>query len=183
MDILAYHGTNYNIAKLIVSEGFTFKKNPEHWLGNGIYLYQDYSLAKWWTTNPTHKFGSNINEPAIVSCNLHLNEDKIINLLKLEDYFQFSDIFEEEFYVRYKQQHPLKPPTWSQLRCAYCDFLSKAYDLDAIIGNFNKQDQPYLPLKHNNVFDDFLLQYTEVQICVFNQDIISNLKIEKLMER
>lgn len=58
MNILAYHGTDYNIAKLIITQGFTFNKNPEHWLGNGIYLYQDYSLAKWWTTNPTKNLGT-----------------------------------------------------------------------------------------------------------------------------
>lgn len=180
MDILAYHGTDYNIAKLIISEGFSFRRNPEHWLGNGIYLYQDFSLAKWWTTNPTNKFGSSIDEPAIVTCSLHLNEDKILNLLRLEDYFQFSNVFENVFYKRYRGHHPTTPPSWSQLRCAYCDFLNTAYDLDAIIGNFNKQDQPYLPPRHNNEFDDFLLQYTEVQICVFNPDIITDLRIERL---
>ena len=77
MNILAYHGTDYNIAELIVSHGFTFNRNPKHWLGNGIYLYQDYSLAKWWTTNPTKKFGSNVKERAIVFCNVNLDENKI----------------------------------------------------------------------------------------------------------
>lgn len=180
MNILAYHGTDYNIAKLIITQGFTFNKNPEHWLGNGIYLYQDYSLAKWWTTNPTKKFGNNVKERAIVTCNICLDENKIINLLKLDDYCQFSNIFEENFYPRYKEQHPINPPSWTQLRCAYCDYLNLTYELDAIIGNFNKQDQPYLPPIHNNEFDDFLLQYTEVQICVFNKNIISDIKIEKI---
>lgn len=181
MNIRAFHGTDYYIAKKIVKEGFSFKKNPEHWLGNGVYLYQDYSLAKWWTTNPTRKFGSEVKERAIISCKLNIDRDKVLNLLKLDDYLQFSQIFEEEFYAEYKLRNPIKPPSWTQLRCAYCDYLSMTYELDAIIGNFNKQDQPYLPGKHNNEFDDFLLQYTEVQICVFNEDIITGMTVEKVM--
>ena len=178
--MMAYHGTDYSIAELIVSQGFAFHKNPEHWLGNGIYLYQDYSLAKWWTTNPTKKFGSSIKERAIVSCRLSLDENRIINLLKLDDYLQFSNIFEEEFYPRYKKRNPIVMPSWKQLRCAYCDYLNIAYELDAIIGNFNKQDQPYLPQKHRNEFDDFLLQYTEVQICVFDKKMITDVTIQKI---
>lgn len=179
MNILAYHGTDYKVAEKIAKEGFAFKKNKEHWLGNGIYLYQDHSLAKWWTTNPTNKFGSDIKERAIICCNICIDEKKTINLLNLEDYCQFLNIFEEEFYPKYELHNPIIPSSWAQLRCAYCDYLHLAYELDAIIGNFNKQDQPYLPIKKNNDFDNFLLQYTEVQICVFNADIIKIAEIEK----
>lgn len=179
-NMMAYHGTDLNVANKIRSEGFKFKTSDEHWLGNGIYLYSDYSLAKWWTTKPTKKFGSEINEPAILYCNIKLKDEKVLNLLKLEDYVQFSDIFEREFYPMYKKQHPIKLPTWKQLRCSYCDYLKEAYDLEAIIGNFYIQDQPYLPEKHNNIFDEFLIQYTEIQICVFKKDIIKTIKIEKL---
>lgn len=180
MNILAYHGTDYNNAKSIVSQGFTFKRNREHWLGNGIYFFQDYSLAKWWTTRPTVKYGSNIQERAIVSCNIRFSEKKVMNLLKLEDYRQFSNIFESDFYPLYKKQPPINPPKWQQLRCAYCDYLSKTFKLDAIIGNFDAQAQPYLPSKHSKAFEDFLLKYTEIQICVFNKDIIDNMEIEKI---
>ena len=180
MEILAYHGTDYSIAQKIIIEGFKFKRNPEHWLGNGIYLFQDYSLASWWTTQPSAKFGSKVETPAIISCNIKTSDDKILNLLKLEDYVQFSEIFEDEFYPIYQTRHPHKAPSWKQLRCAYCDYLCMTYDLDVIIGNFNKQNQPYLPPKHNNEFDKFLLHYTEVQICVFNSNVISNMKIEKI---
>lgn len=180
MIIQAYHGTDYGIAEKILNEGFLFKKNKEHWLGNGIYLFPDYSLAKWWTTQPSTQFGSKISNPAIVSCDIEIEEEKILNLLSLEDYKQFSELFEKSFLPTYKEYNPHKVPLWKQLRCTYCDFLKKTYELDAIIGNFNKPDQPYLPPKHKNVFDKFLLQYTEVQICVFNSKIIKNKKIERV---
>lgn len=181
--MMAYHGTDYDVANKIVTNGFLFNRNPKHWLGNGIYLYQDFSLAEWWTTRPTNKFGKKINNPAIISCDIDIAERKILNLLRLKDYCEFSSIFEEKFYPLYKSRRKKKRPTWNQLRCAYCDFLSMTYNLDAIIGNFNKQDQPYLPLKHHNEFDDFLLQYTEVQICVFNKEILTIEKVEKLNDR
>ncbi len=179
--MIVYHGTDYENAKRICSEGFTYKAKPNHWLGNGVYFFQDYSLAKWWTTNPTKEFGSRISKPAIIQCNLEVDDSQMLNLLKLEDYIQFSDIFDKEFYTKYYEpRHPYEPPKWERLRCAYCDYLRETYELDMIIGNFDKPDQPYLPSKHGNEFDEFLLQYTEVQICVFNEEIIKDLSIERL---
>lgn len=178
--MIAYHGTDYENAKKICSEGFTYKPNEEHWLGNGVYFFMDRSLAKWWTTNPTDKFGDEVKKPAIICCNLEIDENRTINLLNLENYIQFSEIFEDFYYSKYKPQHPYETPTWQKLRCTYCDYLAKTYELDMIIGNFNKPDQEYLPPKHNNEFDKFLLQYTEVQICIFNKSIITDMTIERI---
>lgn len=35
--MVVYHGPDYEIEKRICSEGFTYKANPNHWLGNGVW--------------------------------------------------------------------------------------------------------------------------------------------------
>ena len=74
--IYCYHGTDYTLGQIICGEEFSIKKNDEHWLGNGIYFYHDLSLAEWWTTQPTSKFGSFINNPAIITCEIEVDEKK-----------------------------------------------------------------------------------------------------------
>lgn len=180
MEAEIYHGTDYRNAVKIKSEGFTYKPNKEHWLGNGVYFYQDYSLAKWWTQNPTSKFGTKVEKPAILCCKIEVDDNKILNLLKLEDYIMFCSIFEQEFYLRYKQRSSLVSHSWKKIRCAYCDYLKREFELDMLVGNFYKIDQPYQPNKNNNIFDLFLLKYTEIQICIFNTDVIKKIEIMEL---
>lgn len=194
MEAEIFHGTDYKNAVKIKSEGFTYKPNKEHWLGNGVYFYQDYSLARWWTQNPTSKFGTKVEKPAILCCKIEVDDNKVLNLLKLEDYFMFRSIFEKEFYPRYRQRRikyiphtlivgmelPLEPISKEKMRCAYCDYLKREFELDMIVGNFYKVDQPYLPQEPMNIFDSFLLQYTEIQICIFNTDIIKEIQIKEL---
>ncbi|MBD5399160.1 MAG: hypothetical protein HDR57_00785 [Treponema sp.] len=47
MKVLAFHGTDYDVAQKIDHEGFISKPSLEHWLGNAIYFYIDELLAKW----------------------------------------------------------------------------------------------------------------------------------------
>lgn len=181
MDMLVYHGTDERAAGNIIMDGFVSKYNDEHWLGNGTYFFTDFSLAKWWVTRPSEKFGTKINVPVVLQCSIHVDDDRVLDLLKLDDYIQFSNIFEKEFYPQYVEWETEKTPIWKKLRCAFCDYIKKVYEIDAIIGNFYKQNQPYLPGKHGNVFDDFLLQYTEVQVCVFNREIIGDKDMKMLV--
>ena len=66
MKVLAFHGTDYDVAQKIDHEGFISKPSLEHWLGNAIYFYIDELLAKWWTTRPSNKFGTSISWITII---------------------------------------------------------------------------------------------------------------------
>lgn len=175
-----FHGTDMELAKKIQSEGFSIKPSKEHWLGNGIYFYSDYSLAKWWTTNPTNKFGTMVKEPAILKCSITKHDLKVLNLLKLEDYKLFCEDFEKYFWPKYIEAHPKEIPNYKQIRCAYCDVLKAMYDLDVIIGNFNILEQPYMPQIQNKTLETLNLRYTEIQVCVFDKNIVSIDEIERI---
>ena len=183
-EITVYHGTDYDIAELIVSGGFKYNKNDEHWLGNGIYFYSDLSLAKWWTKKPSNKFGADIKKPAIIKCILSIDEDNIMDLSKLEDYLIFSQIYKDEFLPKVYDGDIIIPKykgtgrfDSKKLRCSYCDTIKDQYDLKALVGTFNIPHQPYLPKEYGEGFKYFSINYIETQICVFDADVIIDKQI------
>ena len=174
-----FHGTDQKYINEIIDKGFICKKNEEHWLGNGIYFYADISLAKWWTTNPSKKFGSKINDPAIIKCQIEAERKKVLDLRDLSDYIKFVEIYREEFLRMFYSVHieineDNKMRFAKKIRCAYCDYIQKRLDLIMIIGNFDIPEQPYQPKEYGELFNKFDIKYIETQICIYNQDIIIN---------
>lgn len=172
----AFHGTDKKWVSAIISDKFTYRKNKEHWLGNGVYFFIDLDLAKWWTTNPTKKFGGNIDKRAIIHCNISVGRDEVLDLRTLQDYKQFVDIYREEYLPNFFNRGIIfnKKIQARTIRCAYCDYLKTRYNLKMIIGTFYMPTQPYLPEKYGKLFNRFNISYIEAQICVFDQDIIKN---------
>lgn len=176
MEIIAYHGTDFEIAEQIKKNGFIAKESPEHWLGNGIYFFLDESLAKWWT-KIDKPFGSKIIKPAIIKCKLTFEDNKLFNLLQLNTYNEFIDMF-SDFYKMYCKNKPTILPNWKKLRCTFCDYVHIIKNLDGILGNFIKKEASYKNSSNQN-FKKLLLEYTEIQICVFNEKCISDIEIMK----
>ncbi len=152
-----------------MKKGFVHRQNPEHWLGNGIYFYFDYSLAEWWATKPTRRFGHEIKNKCILTTTLSINRDKILDLRRLEDYqdcvFAFHT-FNSKIVPRLEED---TIHNRDKLRCAFFDWLFDAYTIDCIIGSFTHDGKAYLntmpfaDLERLKIFD---LPYVETQICV-----------------
>jgi hypothetical protein len=179
-----FHGTDKTAAIEIINSNFLYKKSEEHWLGNGAYFYLDYSLAKWWTSKPSKKFGTKINEPAILKCSIEVNYDEILDLRKLESFEEFAKIYKSDFLPKVFDDtiicHGISGANIKdvkKLRCTYCDYLSKLYELKAIIGTFHLPSQPYLKDDYGDGFNQFDIAYTETQLCVFDQGIIKEKEI------
>lgn len=184
MLIEGYHGTDYLIAQKIAQDSFVFKYNEEHWLGNGVYFYLDFSLAEWWTSKPSKKFGADVYKPAIIKCSLSIDEDEVIDLRKLKDFLEFSKIYKNDFLPEVFSGriacHGVNGNSifnTKKLRCTYCDYLKTQYEIRAIIGTFHLPEQPYLIEDYGDGFKRFDISYTETQICVFDQNIITDKKI------
>lgn len=170
--IVGYHGTDEDIAESILTGKFLCKKNDEHWLGNGVYFFTDYSLAEWWTTNPTKKFGSTIKKPAIIKCTMEVEESNICDLQVLSDFLEYNRIYNEEFLPKLVKKNSQEDLKIKKIRCALCDYIQELFRVRAIIGNFDEPQQPYLPESYKRGFLRLRLPYIETQICVFDQDII-----------
>lgn len=177
----AYHGTDISNVDSIIKSGFICKPNKYHWLGNGIYFYMDYSLAKWWTTNPTNKFGVNVKDGAIIKCKISVKDKCVLDLRELKDYTKFVDIYRNEFLpflfrgnLTSDDKDIIDTKT---LRCTYCDYLNIRYKYKLIIGTFYLPTQPYMPKEYGEFFDTFNISYIESQICIFDSKIIINKEV------
>lgn len=175
-EIILYHGTDMSCAKKIIDEGFEVRPNPEHWLGNGVYFYEDFALAKWWTTNPSKKFGARITDKAIVKCKINYNESNILNLRLIDEYEFFM-----QQYFGFLESYALKGPRRNlrtkEFRCTFCDFVQSRFDYEMFIGTFYEPNQPYLPPEYKSFLGAVHLPYIEVQHCVFNEKIIEPVEI------
>lgn len=186
-DITAFHATDLEAARNIKKNGFIIKHNPKHWLGNGVYFYLDESLAKWWLTKPSQSFGTEINNPAIINSSITLDESKILDLRKLDDYKVFVERFNKEFYPDIKSgkvssslnSENKTDVDFELIRCAYCNYLKISYEYMAIIGTFEHISQPYLPKINGDCFKKFGIRYIETQLCIFDRSCIIRNEIDK----
>lgn len=183
----AYHGTDMSNAESILKNGFRCKPNKHHWLGNGIYFYMDFSLAHWWTTNPTRKFGVKIRNPAIIKCKIQAKNDNVLDLRKLKDYTKFVEIYRNEFLpflfrgeLTSIDNEAIDVKT---LRCTYCDYLNLKYNYKLIIGTFYLPTQPYMPTEYGKFFETFNISYIESQICIFDTSVISSKELVTMDRR
>lgn len=174
INFFAYHGTDLERAKEIVKSDFIYKHNSKHWLGNGVYFYLDYSLAKWWTTNPSKMFGTKINTESIIQVEIEIDENDILDLRILEDYKEFSDIYYNEFIPEIDTGilGEINSHNYKKVRCSFCDYLKNSYDLKCIIGNFDIPSQRYIPNKCRKLSDYLKLHYIETQVCLFDTQLI-----------
>jgi hypothetical protein len=182
MRFRCYHGTDYENAEKILSTGFLCRRNKKHWLGNGVYFFLDCSLAEWWNSNPTNKFGVEVKTPAIIECTAEISDKEVLDLRKLNDYTVFSQIYRQNFLPVYFKSDRITNNVHKigtdELRCSFCDYISKRHGIKAIIGTFNSSSQPYLPVCGFG-FSELNMPYFETQVCVFDQSIIKSKALVK----
>ncbi len=165
MRLELYHGTDYEIAQAIEREGFIIKKNDEHWLGNGIYFYIDDTLAKWWTTNPTKKHGSVINNPAIIKSALVVPNEHVLDLRKKDDFNKLI-VWEAEYRSKFMEYASGDEININKYRCALFDDIFCRRSIDVIICGFDSKEQPYNDNRMVELLNKLKIAYTEVQVCV-----------------
>ena len=178
-----YHGTDFNIAQKICKEEFICKENLEHWLGNGIYFFTDESLAKWWTTKPSRKFGHDIAQSAIIKCDLEVNKENVLDITTIDGYNICLETF-DYFWRKYVSKNPPVTVTdFRRLRCAFFDWVMKTQNIDVIIVSFHLPNQPYIKKIADLIFDKFNISYGEVQVCLKQdkQHLLTNKRIEQIL--
>jgi hypothetical protein len=180
--LTGYHGTDKSVANSILNEGFLCKKNKEHWLGEGIYLYIDKSLAEWWTTKPTQKHGIDIKNPVVVECEIELDESRVLNLCSLDNYEKYISLYNSFFREWGYGYRPTGEVSFKELRCAFFNYVSLVFQIDVIIAPFILPNQPYMPQYANTQFaNEMHILYTEVQVCI-REDKQSIIKRKNIIE-
>lgn len=181
--VRGYHGTFKSAVKDIIDKGFEVKLRDDHWLGQGIYLYTDFELSKWWVQTKIDRLLLN-EETAVIEV-LCKSDIKVLNLDNFEGMNFFYRVFEEVFKelkkldvtVKLKKSSSSKDKTKNL--CFALDLIKKEYDIDVVINTFIKGNPSYGEFntrKFEKEYFPFGLNYKETQICISSNDCIDSKK-------
>lgn len=184
LEFTVFHGTDLSVATDIINNGFQCKLSDEHWLGNGIYFYEDFSLAQWWTKNKTKKFSMNITNPAIIECKIKIASDRVLNLCELNGFKLYTELLDSFFSIHEKLGiRPKECIDVKKMRCIFFNFIFEMNKIDMIIAPFLKIDQPYFPkCEKELIFNRMNIMYTEKQFCLRENCQASIIISKKVME-
>ena len=87
---IGYHGTSVSNADLIKSNGFTISQNESHWLGQGVYFFEDdFHEAERWTLYVCKRAnGVVFKARIIVKENNYLDLNTRSGIKRLNDWFE-----------------------------------------------------------------------------------------------
>lgn len=177
--VRGYHGTFESVVKDIIDLGFKMEKRSDHWLGQGIYLYSEFALSKWWIETKINKLHLN-EEPAVIEVVCKDNV-KVLNLDSVEGVNFFLSALEEVLEelkqlnctFKFKKDSSIK--SIIKNRCFVLDLLKKKYEIGVVIYTFEKTKPSYGEFDLEKFErENFLIgiRYKETQICISNNNCI-----------
>lgn len=178
-NITAYHGTKSCFKDAILKKNFRVKephKKDNHWLGHGVYFFDEYELAYWWAetkvTVHNQKYGEN-NSASVIEAYIVYNKCVDLDTFKGRNiFFLFWQQYEKklvrkgivlDFAAGEKDSRLIQ----ERKRCFALDCFKKEMGIDVLIYTFTRKDPSYEKSKHNlKIASAFGMEYKEKQICV-----------------
>ncbi|MGB1206931.1 MAG: hypothetical protein ACPG5B_14900 [Chitinophagales bacterium] len=180
--LIGFHGTNFFLARKIVTDKFTAQHNPKHWLGQGIYLFEEEYLAKWWAEG---KF--KYQKSAIIKVTIEALESQILNLDTQKGMTFFRQKIKELLISNnnLKKSLSFSRKTPYKNICLLLDLIKKELGIKVIIGTFVKSNPTYAEDKEYYFFQKrhslpstlFYANYDETQICLTDESVVINKEI------
>jgi len=187
-EIIGFHGTKLENVNSIILDNFKIaeiKKTDNHWLGHGIYFFNDYELAKWWADT---KVTSHIKKYARKSiASVVRAKIKVENIMDLDNPFvmnrleQYCQELEEEIvaqgiilnFVMGDNSKKGLILAKQRKRCFWLDKIKQDKNIDVFIYTFTKNDPSYAISKyHVSAIKELGFNYNEKQICVSKVEFI-----------
>lgn len=183
---LGYHGTCTKYRNSIEQGGFDpakCKYRNDHWLGQGVYFFDDYEKARWWASNSSSQNG---NCGGVVFQSLIEADDK--EVLNLDDNNQLDCFFTETLSTLEDVQNecPGKMPIFEEdnFRAVFFDYYKKRKGISVIIGTFQKDVAGYTTRrnseelkKQRKIMKIINIRFNERQICVSQKECIKSTKL------
>lgn len=168
--LIGYHGTVKSKAeKILSSKNFIESSNDNEWLGHGIYFFADIENAIKWADERANRY----KEPAVVlSANIecissnYLNLDYQANRNKVSSFIKDILARADKNLSFYKRD--------DEKRCVAFNLYKKFFGIDVIEFSFSRKT------KKGHSEEKDLLGLNSIpkkQICVSNQQCISNIKV------
>lgn len=174
MTLTGYHGTHVKHVSDIISNGFNTTIRDDHWLGQGIYFFDNLDLAKWWAeTKFKHDYN---NVAAVINVEIDALPEQILNLDSVVgmDYF-FTELKKLLSSLNISLKFDLNKRT--ENFCWAIDLLKDHLGIGVVIRSFLKKRPTYGKHDVSEFEKDFFplpsyFMYTETQLCVTNNNYI-----------
>lgn len=186
MNEIGYHGTCSKYRYSIEKDGFDpdkSKHRDDHWLGQGVYFFDDYDKALWWASTIAAR---NENCGAVIfKAIIDAPDDEVLDL---NDYKQLDAFMTETLKTieEIKRTCPGKMPIFedSKFRAVFFDYYKKRNSISVIIGTFQKEFAGYTTKRsyaekemQRKIMNITGIKYSERQICVSKKECIKSTKL------
>lgn len=186
MNEIGYHGTCSKYRSNIEEIGLDpdeCEYRTDHWLGQGVYFFDDYEKAMWWAkTTSCH----NDNCGAIIFKSII--EAKSEEVLDLDDNKQLDKFMTEVLKIMedVKTNCPGRMPIFEdhKLRAVLFDYYKQQNKLSVIIGTFQKEFAGYTTkrsetdkMMQRKIMNNIGIKFKERQICVSKKECIKSTKL------
>lgn len=186
MNEIGYHGTcskyRYNIEK----EGFDPEKckyRSDHWLGQGVYFFDDYEKALWWATTISAHNGN--CGGVIFKSVIEAPDEQVLNL---DDNSQLDAFMTETLNTldEIEKECSGKMPIFEDenFRAVFFDYYKRRKGISVIIGTFQKDVAGYTTkrtyaekTKQQKIMNTIGIKFKERQICVSKKECIKSTKL------
>lgn len=186
MEEIGYHGTCTRHRYSIEDGGFDpakCKHRSDHWLGQGVYFFDDYEKARWWASNSSSQNG---NCGGVIFQSLIEADDE--EVLDLDDNHQLDCFITETISTleEIKNECVGKMPVFEDhnLRALLFDYYKQTKGISVIIGTFRKgvagyttKRNPEELKKQRKIMKITNIYFNERQICVSKKECIKSTKM------
>lgn len=178
-----YHGTCLKFKDDIVANGLDPSKckyRKDHWLGQGVYFFEDYNKAEWWAENTSSNNGK--CGKVVFKSVIDATDNEILNLdddLQLDRFI--SEVIDSLDDIKQLCNGSMPIFDDRSFRAVFFDYYKKKHGISVIIGTFEKDYAGYT--KHrtrreldiqNKIMNITGIRFHERQICVSNKECIKS---------
>lgn len=186
MNEIGYHGTCLKYRNNIEEKGLDPAEcmyRDDHWLGQGVYFFDDLDKAMWWATLIS---SHNNNCGGIVfESNIEASEEEVLNLddkRQLDAFITQTLGTLEEIKNNCSGQMPIFED--AKFRAVLFDYYKKQNKISVIIGTFQKDFAGYTVRRslyekelQKKILNTIGIRFHERQICVSKKECIKSTKL------
>ncbi len=188
LNLFGYHGTCSKFKDSIENKGLDpneVKCRDDHWLGHGVYYFEEFSQAKWWAYNISRQEDNKGSYSLIYKSMIEADYDEVLNLdnnIDVDKFMSYIIVHLSEIEKDDKNRLPIF--TEDTLRAVYFDYYRIQNNISVIIHTFTKNAVKYCSIrkpkeleKQKKLVKRLNIPYKEKQICVSKKDCIKNTEI------
>ena len=189
VEITGYHGTVSKYAESIAKNGLDPDKTHtrlDHWLGQGVYFFEDFDLAKWWAYGISEKSYNRGNFPVVYQAHIQAPKEEVLDLDNHKEYDLFlGRILEMQNAIECDAKNRMPVFNLEQQRAVFFDYYREQYQISVIMYTFSKECAKYgtfrigAELSRQKKLEKALgLAYHEKQICVSKKECINSVEVQ-----